>query len=149
MHDFKNMNFHPILDWRLGLNVLYHFAVEDFSSGLTNASSETSLPFMDFCPTHPETHKKVEDFCSSVKEIEFAPLGQLPGFKTDYFRAVLVHPLWDLSGGSEDKLTATQLDDSVVVEASIEENDLEIKYFDLFNLSRRPMTTLAALFDDD
>lgn len=149
MHDFKNMNFHPILDWRLGLNVLYHFAVEDFSSGLTNASSETSLPFMDFCPTHPETHKKVEDFCSSIEEIEFAPLGQLPGFKTDYFRAVLVHPLWDLSGGSEDKLTATQLDDSVVVEASIEENDLEIKYFDLFNLSRRPMTTIAALFDDD
>ncbi len=149
MHDFKNMNFHPILDWRLGLNVLYHFAREDFSSGLTNADYEISLPFMNFSPMLPEIHKKVEDFCSSIDEIEFSTLGALPGFKTSDFRAVLVHPLWDLSSEGEGKLSATQLEESVVAEALAEEDSLEIKYFDLFNLSRRPMTTIAALFDVD
>ena len=58
-HDYKNMNFHPILDWRLGMNILYHLAEEDFSSGITNLNHETSLPFMDFFPTHAETHKKI------------------------------------------------------------------------------------------
>ena len=147
LHDYRNMSFHPILDWRLGLGLLHHMANNEFKSGLEKDNVELSQPFVDFF-IGDNARKKVEDLSKLFEEITYLELGTLPALKIGENKlAICVHPFWDLKDtwSHSEKMTATQLENSIVTDALVEADPEieEISYFDLFNLIRRPIITLS------
>jgi hypothetical protein len=89
LNQYRNMSYHGLLDWRLGLSMLRCLHDSRFSAGLDD---DFTKPVLDgwnefardrrdaFCGTFPCTPR------------EFGPL---PGFEIGGREVVVIHPLWD------------------------------------------------------
>lgn len=142
LHEYKNQPFHPILDWQLGLTLLRVIANPDFSCGLAKVECNDPLVGSFFRALGQE----IDAFCKGRKMegvVHRQDVGELPGFvmkrRSKDIQVLGVHPLWDLATHRKHGLTANQID-SVVSDAQAEiDTDLfEVKFVDLFNLTRRP-----------
>jgi Lhr-like helicase len=119
LRQYRNMAYHGMLDWRLGLSLLRCLRSVNHRVGLDDhfASPELAdwkgmaLTLRDsFC----------RSFASTAKDF-----GRLPGLSIGGNNVIVVHPLWD-----------THAPDGILAEA-IAAADGQARFLDTFNLLRR------------
>ncbi len=121
LRNYRNMAFHGLLDWRLGVSFLRTLHSPSFTCGL---DGDFSLPDLE---GWLDLATRLRDsFCSSFNTTSPRDFGPLPGFEVGGKQVIIIHPLWDLAKPTgllrEAKLTRTQG---------------ELRTLDTFNLLRR------------
>lgn len=123
LQQYRNMNYHGLLDWRLGLSLLRALANNNFWCGLYGGFSSPDLEnWLDKAANLRDT------FCASFSSCSPQQFGSLPGFQVGSQTVIIVHPLWN-----RDNSIGLLSDAVATVGAST-----QIRYFDTFNLLRRP-----------
>ena len=131
LQQYRNMNYHGLLDWRLGLSLLRGLASSDFQCGL---DGDFSTPDLE---NWVQTATKLRDtFCASFS-CSGEQFGTLPGFVVGDKRVIIVHPLWNKENpqGLLNEAIATV------------EQSAQVRYLDTFNLLRRPSWCYQSLDD--
>lgn len=129
LKNYRNMNFHPLLDWRLAIGLLRVLANESYLSGLRE--EDYNYPelknWLDF--TNTLALKMANDF----DNIEHRQFGKLWGFCiNDTYNVIITHPFWNHS-------THQPNGESNILTDAMTEAGLEDLYsIDSFNLRRRP-----------
>jgi DEAD/DEAH box helicase domain-containing protein len=119
---YRNMIYHGLLDWRLGLAYLRVLNDSNYTCGL-DGRFETPEISQWLHMAEIERDKFVNQFTYSPRK-----WGQLPGFEAGVTRFILVHPLWDTASPR-----------GILAEAVAEAGGPQhILYIDTFNLARRP-----------
>ncbi|HAO12574.1 MAG TPA: DEAD/DEAH box helicase [Planktothrix sp. UBA8407] len=120
LQQYRNMNYHGLLDWRLGLSLIRVLENSNFQCGL---DSDFSTPDLEKWMETATTLRN--NFCQSFS-CSYEQFGSLPGFKVGNKTVIIVHPLWNLEN------PIGVLADAI---ATLEPD--HIKYVDTFNLLRR------------
>ena len=123
LRQYRNMNYHGLLDWRLGLSLLRVLANSNFTCGLDGDFSQPDLEGW----IHTATSLR-DSFCASFHSCNPREYGFLRGFEVGSKQVIIVHPLWNLEN-------PTGLLSEAIDTVS---NPQEIQYLDTFNLLRRP-----------
>ncbi len=137
LKNYRNMNFHPLLDWRLAVGLLRLLDNPAYLSGLNK--EDYQYPELKY-----EINKKeqtwldyskslIENLENSFNDIKYNEFGALHGFTMfDDYNVIVTHPLWNWSKNQP------QEESNILIEA-ISEAGIENLYFiDTFNLHRRP-----------
>lgn len=128
LKNYRNMSFHPLLDWRLGVGLLRLMAESDYTSGLKD-DDYTKPELLDWKDFALELQQQfIDSFSENVKESTF---GELPGFilHEDY-KIIIVHPFWNVS--------AHQPEENILTNAMADAGIENVYFIDTFNLHRRP-----------
>jgi DEAD/DEAH box helicase domain-containing protein len=130
LQNFRNMAYHSILDWRLGVSMLKAMASIDYQCGLDGNLIGAEL--IDWLPT---AHRQRDAFCAATgaKSRQF---GSLPGFSAEDYHCILIHSLWD--SGADAPLLAEARGAATGLGGTV-------RYIDPFNLSRRPSWVLSEI----
>ncbi len=120
LRQYRNMSYHGLLDWRLGLNLLRVLANAEFRAGLDN---DFTLPDLD--GWLESAFERRDSFCKSFPATA-ATYGRLPGMRVGRFQVVVIHPLWDPTQAA-----------GLLEEALEEVGGAEARCLDSFNLLRR------------
>lgn len=128
LKNYRNMSFHPLLDWRLGVGLLRLMADNNYSSGLKEEdySKPELLDWKNFAL------ELQQQFIASFKEnVIESTFGELYGF-TLYgaYKVIIVHPFWNVS--------VNQPEENVLTRAMAEAGIENVYFIDTFNLHRRP-----------
>jgi DEAD/DEAH box helicase domain-containing protein len=120
LRQYRNMSYHGLLDWRLGLSLLRCLADATFIAGLDD---DFTAPDLD--GWLPFAEERRDAFCSTFG---CAPqnFGRLPGFRVGGQEVLIVHPLWD-----------TYRPRGLLAEACGAAGPNPPKYLNTFNLLRR------------
>ena len=122
LRQYRNINYHGLLDWRIGLSLLRALANNHFSCGLYGDFSSPDLEnWLD------KAAKLRDTFCASFTSCSPLQFGCLPGFQIGSQRVIIVHPLWNRDNPI-----------GLLADAIAKEPDAQIRYLDTFNLLRRP-----------
>jgi Lhr-like helicase len=132
LRQYRNMAFHGLLDWRLGLTLLRALRSNEFVAGLDN---DFSTPDLANWPQLAQNRR--DNFCSAFG-LEPAQFGALPGIVAGDLRILVVHPLWDTF--SPQGLLAEAL-----AEAESGLGFEQLAYLDTFNLLRRESWSYQSL----
>ena len=128
LRQYRNMTFHGLLDWRLGLSLLRSLSGDMFACGLDDDFTAPDLDgWQDFA------RERRDAFCNTFG---CAPqdLGPLPGFTVGSQPVVIVHPLWD-----------TQSPRGLMAEAHAAISPATPRHLDTFNLLRRESWSYQSL----
>jgi DEAD/DEAH box helicase domain-containing protein len=128
LRQYRNMRYHGLLDWRLGLSILRCLADPAFQAGL---DGDFAAPDLDgWVPLATERRNA---FCAtfSCTPRDFGPL---PGFEVGGTQVVVVHPLWD-----------TYRPHGLLAKARATCGPGEVRHVDTFNLLRRQSWTYQSL----
>ena len=121
LRTFRNMAYHGILDWRLGISLLRILMDDQYSCGL---NGDFSTPDLEGWRERALQLRNI--FCSTFAA-EPSDYGSLPGFKLGRRQVMLTHPLWDW-----------RIKVGLLAEAWADENgESELQTIDTFNLLRR------------
>jgi len=118
---YRNMTYHGLLDWRLGLSYLKILLDSNYKAGLDNNFGSTELNGWI-----EDAVKRCDDF---IAYFRYAPQmwGRLPGFTAGGRKYIVVHPLWDTDSPTG------------ILQESVRAAGGNIAGFmDTFNLLRRP-----------
>jgi DEAD/DEAH box helicase domain-containing protein len=128
LKNYRNMSFHPLLDWRLGVGLLRLMYDNLYTSGLKD-NDYYYKELMDWKKFSWELQRQFID--SFPGNVVGSTYGQLPGF-TIYgdFKVILVHPFWNTS--------IHQPEENVVTKALTDSGIENVYFIDTFNLHRRP-----------
>ncbi len=89
LRQYRNMSYHGLLDWRLGLCLLRCLHSGAFAAGLDGAFDvPDSAGWLDFAI------RLRDSFCRSFP-CRSRNFGRLPGFEVGGRQVIVVHPLWD------------------------------------------------------
>lgn len=123
LRHYRNMSYHGLLDWRLGLSLLRVLAADSFVCGL---DGDFSVPELD---GWIENARSLRDmFCHSFPQSAARDFGPLPGFDVGARSVIVIHPMWDQNSPTGYLAEAR---------ASLEA-DADVRYVDIFNVLRRP-----------
>ena len=90
LRHYRNMSYHGLLDWRLGLSLLRVLAGANFQCGLDGDFSAPELTGW------PDTARQLRDaFCEAFDACHPRQWGPLPGFAVGAHNVIVVHPLWN------------------------------------------------------
>ncbi|MFC5452190.1 DEAD/DEAH box helicase [Paenibacillus aestuarii] len=122
---YRNMVYHGLLDWRLGLSYLRLLSNPSYLCGLDNDFSKPEL--RDWKQTATRLR---DDFITRFDDgsSRFTPitLGSLPGFRNGNKTVIIVHPFWN-----------TNDPEGILAEAKAAAGQNHVFYLDTFNLLRR------------
>ena len=121
LRQYRNMSYHSLLDWRLGLSLLRCFASARYQAGLDGVFDTPDLDGWLAVAIQQR-----DAFCESFG-CDGRSFGDLPGLEVGGMEIVVVHPLWD-TYQPQGLLAAARND-------AARPNDL--RYLDTFNLLRR------------
>lgn len=122
LRQYRNMNYHGLLDWRLGLAVLRVFSN---AAAVCSLDGDFSNPEMEGWPDFARTLR--DSFCLSF---QCAPrdFGSLPGSVVGGKQVIFIHPLWNSSRPRQ-----------ILAEAlATADQNLDVRFLDTFNVLRRP-----------
>ena len=118
---YRNINYHGLLDWRLGISLLKTFISSDYKCGTDDNFS--SFELQDW----KKTAKKLRDkFCKDFNA-QIRDYNALPSLSVGKKNIVIVHPFWD-----------DKSEKGLVASAKAKASDKEVLFIDTFNLFRRP-----------
>ncbi|HEY9420029.1 MAG TPA: DUF1998 domain-containing protein, partial [Thermoanaerobaculia bacterium] len=130
LRTYRNMSYHGLLDWRLGLSLLRVLVDPAYACGL-----DGNFGFPELATWLEDARKLRDSFCSAFPALRPETFGRLPGLFVGGIAVLLVHPLWDASHP-----------DGLLAEARVViPQAREVRYIDSFNLQRRPSWTYQAL----
>ena len=120
---YRNMTYHGLLDWRLGVSYLKTLFDINYLAGLDGDFSSPELNDWQAKATLLRN--------SFVKEFGFAKKTYLgiPAFETEDLTVIVIHPLWNIQNPRKNLAEAM---------AKALECTSTVKFLDSFNLSRRP-----------
>ena len=121
LRNYRNMAYHSLLDWRLGVSLLRSLQSDEFDCGLGGDFSPS-----DLAGWVEQAAKLRDSFCNSFAA-QPRDFGPLPGLEIGNRQVLVVHPLWDAT--RPEGLLA----DSMAACTSETPHTL-----DTFNLLRRP-----------
>ena len=121
LRNYRNMAYHGLLDWRLGISLLRELQSAGFRCGL---DGDFSTPDLDGWVEQATNLRN--SFCASF-HAQTHIFGQLAGLEIGNKRVLVIHPLWDVS--RPNGLLAE------AIAACGQANPLTL---DTFNLLRRP-----------
>lgn len=119
---YRNMSYHSLLDWRLGMSVLRILCDAGYPCGLDDDFTFPELSgWLDFTDALRDT------FCQSFPSCDHAEFGPLHGWTVADRNVILIHPLWSTvhPGGMLAEALATMSQDD------------DVRLVDAFNLHRR------------
>jgi len=122
---YRNMSYHGLLDWRLGMNILRAFHSTGFSCGLDGEFRK----YPDLDGWVEQSFSLRDNFCSLVEGVEPRQFDMLAGLQRGSYRAVVVHPLWNYA--RPEGILARALAEAC-------EGSFTVVPLDTFNLTRRP-----------
>ena len=131
LQQYRNMNYHGLLDWRLGLSLLRALASSNFQCGL---DGDFSTPDLENWLLNATALRDI--FCASFS-CSGEQFGALPGFAVGDKSVIIVHPLWEVDNPQG------LLHEAI---ATVEAPD-RLRYLDTFNLLRRPSWCYQSLDD--
>ena len=139
LRNFRNMRYHPLLDWRLGLSVIRMLADSGYQAGLDNVWTPVELEGW-----RNRVDKHTSSFITNFrKNYSIAPLKNgVPGFQFGNLHVVLRHPLWDTKS-PQGQLAAW------IECASSHGGPRNVRCVDSFDISRRPSWVFQKLSQDD
>ena len=139
LRNFRNMRYHPLLDWRLGVSVIRMLADSGYQAGLDDVWTPVELEGW-----RNSVDKYTSSFISNFrKNYNIAPLKNgVPGFQFGNLHVVLRHPLWDT------KSPQGQLAEWIEC-ASSHGGPRNVRCVDSFDMSRRPSWVFQKLSQDD
>jgi ATP-dependent helicase YprA (DUF1998 family) len=133
MLNYRNMRYHGLLDWRLGLSLLRVLADPTYQAG---ADGNFTTP--ELLGWQATAARQSRDFCQTFG-LEMQRDDTLPGFQIGQGSVLTIHPLWDrVNPGPVLQAAHAALGGSAPV-----------RYVDTFNLLRRPSKTYLRLGDPD
>jgi DEAD/DEAH box helicase domain-containing protein len=95
LRHYRNMTYHGLLDWRLGLGVVRLLADASYQSGLV----DTDVPELrgpDAGQGWLANAQRLRDsFCAAFPHCRPQSFGPLPGFVLSGREVIVIHPLWD------------------------------------------------------
>lgn len=118
---YRNMVYHGLLDWRLGL--AYLRVLKDFRY-VVGLDGDFSWPELRDWPL---LATGLRDSFASFFGYQPAVWGGLPGFKVGGKPVIVIHPLWD-----------TRNPAGILADAVVDCGDTSPLFIDTFNLLRRP-----------
>ena len=128
LKNYRNMSFHPLLDWRLGVGLLRLISDSSYTSGLKEEdfNKPELIDWRDFA------RELQQQFIDSFSEnVTSATFGELPGFTLyGMYKAIIVHPFWNIS--------THQPEENILTRAIAEAGFENVYFIDSFNLHRRP-----------
>lgn len=130
LQNFRNMAYHSILDWRLGVSMLKAMADSNYQCGLNDDfGSVELLNWME----HATMLR--DQFCNALNATSHQ-FGQLPGFSLNGQKWIVIHSLWNVAQPKGLLMNA--------IDAS-GEGATNLRFVDPFNLARRPTWVLSQL----
>lgn len=128
LKNYRNMSFHPLLDWRLAIGLLRLMIDDTYTSGLKEQDYEQQ-ELLDWNAIAIELRDNfIQYFPENMQQTTF---GNLPGFIFhNDFKVIIVHPFWNV--------TYHQPDENILTEAIAEAGIENLFFIDTFNLHRRP-----------
>ena len=123
---YRNINYHGLLDWRLGISLLKTLINKDYKCGTDGQFDAPDTPELQ---GWREKAKSLRDqFCESFTHCQSEDYGQLYGFSVNTVNnknIIIIHPFWK-----------TESQTGLLTEAT---KDVEKpEFIDTFNLLRRP-----------
>jgi hypothetical protein len=129
LKQYRNMSYHGLLDWRLGLSILRMLSRANYAAGLTG---DFGLP--ELAGWRERATSLTQDFCATFENCSPRTYGPLPGFEVGGRQVIVAHPLWDQSTPA-----------GVLQQACAQTNPASRVFTDTFNLLRRPSTVYQTL----
>jgi hypothetical protein len=120
---YRNMTYHSLLDWRLGIAYLRILLNKDYRGGLDGDFA--SQPELRHWPQAATTLR--DSFIADFNGYRPENWEGLPGFQAGSTKVVLIHPLWDT------------VNPRGILAAAVARAGTDIRFIDTFNLSRRPI----------
>jgi len=145
---FRNMNYHGLLDWRLGIALIRVLANRDYLAGADGQFRE----FLELEDWNQNAYALADSF---RKSFDFNLLNdyELPVIKTptNYY-IVVVHPFWNCKTndtGIPEVPDNTWLAERVFeIYQEVQRNNGVMRFVDTFNLHRRPGWCYQKLFTE-
>jgi len=136
---YRNMNYHGLLDWRLGISLIRVLSDPDYSLGAEDGDFSSFYELKDFITYN---HLLAHHFAESFRLEKIDTYEDLPIIKTanDLF-ILVVNPLWNcnIRDGSIDSPEDTWLTERIVdIQQQFDCGEEQIRLIDSFNLKRRP-----------
>ena len=128
--NFRNMRYHGLLDWRLGLSLIRVLLDRSYLCGLNGSFDDEGSP--ELWGWLSTARARRDGFCQAFDAARPADFGQLPGFVVGRFAVLLFHSLW-ATGGLAHGLAADAISEAVDHVGAD-----SVRVVDLFNLQRRP-----------
>jgi hypothetical protein len=128
LRQYRNMSYHGLLDWRLGLSLIRCLHSASFRAGLDGDFGTPDLEgWVEFA------NERRDAFCATFTctPREFGPL---PGFEIGGMEILIVHPLWD-----------TYRPHGLLAEARAAVAGGVVRHLDTFNLLRRESWSYQSL----
>ena len=121
LRQYRNMSYHGLLDWRLGLCLLRVLNSQTFTVGLDTRFDTPELDGWINSATRLR-----DSFLRSFTHCQPRQFGPLPGFTVGDKQVIIVHPLWD-----------TRRPQGILAEARATCHPGTVCTLDTFNLLRR------------
>ena len=128
--NFRNMRYHGLLDWRLGLSLIRVLLDRSYCCGLNGELDDERFP--ELANWHQMVRARRDGFCQAFEAARPVEVGPLPGFVVGRYAVVLFHSLW-ATGDRAHGIAA-----EAIGEASHLVGSENVRVADLFNLQRRP-----------
>jgi len=147
---FRNMNYHGLLDWRLGIALMRVLANRNYIAGADGH-------FNGFLELEgwPEDAKRLRDSFAESFEFDVLEGFELPAVlvsKTRTYFVIIIHPFWNCKineNGIPDVPDNTWLAERVFeVYQEAQEHNGVLRFVDTFNLHRRPGWCYQKLFTE-
>ena len=121
LRNYRNMAYHGLLDWRLGVSLLRCLHSGTFECGIRGVFS-----FPDLEGWIEQASRLRDSFATSFSAIP-RNFGPLPGLEIGNRQVLIIHPLWDIRRPV-----------GLLAEGLADCRDDRIQTLDTFNLLRRP-----------
>lgn len=122
LRNYRNMAYHGLLDWRLGVSLMRILQRPEFACGLDGNFSTPELE------SWLESGTSLRDlFAGSFPNVAKCQFGQLPGLRVGNKKVLVIHPLWDPVHSA-----------GLVAEAKATCEQKEVRTLTTFDLLRRP-----------
>lgn len=119
---YRNMSYHGLLDWRLGMSVLRILSESAHLCGI-----DGNFDFPELSGFLESSAALRTNFCQSFQSCEPAEFGSLHGWRVGGRNVIVIHPLW-----------STARPGGMLAEAlSLISQDDNVRMVDTFNLYRR------------
>ncbi|AZA93632.1 ATP-dependent helicase [Chryseobacterium nakagawai] len=131
---YRNMNYHSLLDWRLGISMMRVLHDSDYKCGIDGKFDE----YFELRGWISDAKQLTVEFCNSFDNFSVAEFNGLPviTWGQDQKNVIcIVHPFWSLTDFSDDYWLAVSMDE---IDRYVTLKRGKKFYFDTFNLHRRP-----------
>lgn len=125
LKNYRNMIYHGLFDWRLGLALVRLMQDRSYQSGSDGEFPNTNPALAGWLD---EAKLQRDRFCTNFNGAKTQTYGQLPGFTIGNFSVIIKHSLWSAASAGP-----------IMTDAMVAAGDVNnIRVVDLFNLQRRP-----------